>query len=203
MKNTLRRIWLGAPWVLLGILTVGLLGGVVRPLLTDVAHTRGVLTAKGGTVAGHGAAFKEGAGIMGDYTLLLSASVAPPVAGDIKMELVGPAALAYEIGGRFPNLPVSYNLKHPWYSLDGDTLRGVVSGDSLTLYVKIAAPQVLGEYGFVMKNAKTGQVYLTMPIVFSPRQIPGAVSAAPPASESSTPAAAANATPAASGEECH
>ncbi len=149
-----------------GVLLFFVLGMVVRPLQTDLAHTIGVLNAKGGSAA-HGAQYELGSGFFGRYTVLVTASVVPPVAGDIDMELVGPAPVNYQLTSRFPPRVPILNGRRPWYRLEGQTLKGVKPGDSVAVYVKVREPVTPGDYALVFTNAASKQEYLRMPISFT------------------------------------
>ncbi len=136
-------------------------------LQNDNAHTIGILTAKGGTAV-HEAHLQSGQSFLGYYNVFLTASVVPPVAGDIRIDLRGPAQADYSITSRYPPLVPLTNRSHPWYSFDHGMLKGVRPGDSLALTVRMRPPPKLGRYELVLSDAKTQRPYLTMPIQFSP-----------------------------------
>src|SRR5512146_2959106 len=113
MRIRLNRAWsLGlAFWG--GVLIVVVLTAF-RSLQTDNAHTIGILTVKGGKAV-HEAHLQSGTSFLGYYTVFLTASVVPPVAGDIKIDLRGPASADYEISSRYPPLVPLVNQFRPWY----------------------------------------------------------------------------------------
>jgi len=152
--------------ILGAILVVGLLGGVLRPWQKDFSHTIGILTARGG-VPVHPGHFEEGKEFFGRYTLFLTATAAPPVGGDIKIELVGPAPISYTVSSRYPPGVPLLNRLHPWYRFEDATLKGVTPGDDIAVVVKMEPPTALGKYELTFTNVKTKQVYLTMPVVFA------------------------------------
>ena len=154
-----------------GILAVFLLGGLVRPMQNDNAHLIGILTAKGG-VATHAGHIPMGSALFGSYTIMLTAKVTPPVKGDIKVELTGPAPLSYQVASRYPPTVPLLNRFHPWYRFENNIVKGVVPGDDFVLVVKTGDPTVPGQYNLTLTNVKTNQVYLTMPINFEPREEP-------------------------------
>lgn len=152
--------------ILGGILVVGILGGFFRPWQKDFAHTIGILTAGGG-VPVHAGHLEEGSELFGRYTIFLTATAAPPVGGDIKVELVGPAPINYTLYSRLPPGVPLLNQLHPWYRFEDATLKGVIPGDDICVLVKTEPPTVLGKYELTFTNVKTKQVYLTLPIVFT------------------------------------
>lgn len=145
---------------------VGLLGGVSRPWQGDFSHTIGILTAKGGMVrhAGHLEVDKE---VFGRYSIFLTATAAPPVAGDIKVELVGPAPISYTVSSRYPPGVPLLNRLHRWYRFEDATLKGVTPGDDIAVLVKMEPPTALGKYELTFTNVKTKQVYLRLPVIFT------------------------------------
>lgn len=145
---------------------VGLLGGVLSPWQEDSGHVIGVLTAKGGIVrhAGH---FEAGSEFFGRYTLIFTGTAAPPVGGDINIELTGPAPISYTVYSRYPPGVPLLNRLHRWYRFEEATLKGVTPGDDIVVFVKINPLTVLGKYELIFTNVKTKQVYLTMPIIFA------------------------------------
>ncbi|MBI5033710.1 MAG: hypothetical protein HZB51_24595 [Chloroflexi bacterium] len=136
-------------------------------LQNDNAHTIGILTAKGGTAI-HEAHLQSGQSFLGYYTIFLTASVVPPVAGNIRIDLKGPAPVDYSITSRYPPLISLTNRFHPWYSFQDGMLKGILPGDALALTVRMLPPPKLGRYDLILSDAKSQRVYLTMPITFSP-----------------------------------
>lgn len=176
--------WPRAPWrkgasLLGGVLLVAALGGVVRPRQGDLAHTIGVLTARRGTVV-HSAHFAAGADVLGRYTVFVTAAAAPPVAGDIRVELRGPAPVAYTVASRYPPQVALANGLRPWYRFEGSTLKGVSPGDDVIVVVRIDAPVAAGEYELDFSDARSGRTYLAMPVTFAaPACLPPENAAAP------------------------
>jgi hypothetical protein len=165
MDTRTRRYLISGASLLGGFLLVALVTFVVRPLQTDGAHLMGTLTVKGGVVI-HAGEFELGKGLFGWYTANLTGTAAPPIQGDITVAFEGPSQLNYIQNSRLPpGLPIS-NKGHPWYELDGATLRNVSPGDRVAINLRMQAPAEAGEYKLVLRNAKTQQVYLTMPITF-------------------------------------
>jgi hypothetical protein len=165
------HIRLSRPWKLAlafwgGVLFVVLLTAF-RTQQNDNAHTIGILTAKGGTAI-HEAHLQSGTSFLGHYTVFLTANVVPPVRGDIKIDLRGPAPVEYELISRYPPMVPLVNRSHPWYRLENATLKGVSPGDALALTVRMKPPPKVGNYEIVLSDAKTQKAYLTMPITFSP-----------------------------------
>jgi len=152
--------------ILGAILVVGLLSGVLHPWQKDFSHTIGILTAKGG-VPVHTGHLETDAELFGKYTVFLTATAAPPVAGDIKIELVGPAPISYTVSSRYPPVVPLLNQLHRWYRFEDATLKGVTPGDDIAVVVKMEPPTALGKYELTFTNVKTKQVYLTMPVVFT------------------------------------
>lgn len=168
--KTLRHLKSGAS-LLAGTLFVVLLTFVVRPVQTDSAHVRGVLTVKGGTVP-KGAEFQLGNAVLGWNTVNLTGQAVSPVRGDIRVEVEGPTALKYALTSRFPpGLPI-LNKSHPWYQWTNGMIRGLIPGDSVALNLRVRPPDEPGEYKVILKNAQSGQTYLTMPLKF--KAAPGA-----------------------------
>ena len=149
-----------------GVLIVLLLTGLGN-VQNDNAHTIGILTAKGGTAI-HEAHLESGQSFLGHYTVFLTASVVPPVAGDIRIDLKGPAPVAYSITSRYPPLIPLTNGFRSWYSFQDGMLKGVQPGDALALTVRMPPPPKLGRYDLILGDAKSQRVYLTMPITFLP-----------------------------------
>lgn len=149
----------------LGVLFVGLLG-FIRPYQEDLAHIVGIPTMGGGRVL-HGAHFELGKEFLGKDTIFLTASVTPPISGDIKVNLIGPEELDYELSSRNPPGVPLVNGNHPWYRFEGDMIKGVQPGDDLVVVVAITPPKSPGEYEMILSNAMTGQVYLDVPVSFT------------------------------------
>lgn len=166
MDVKMRRYLIPVASLLAGALVVVLLTFVVRPLQKDSAHVRGVLTNQGGSVP-KGAQFELGNAALGWYTVNLTAPAVPPVRGDISVEMEGPTPLTYAVTSRFPpGLPI-LNRTHPWYQWADGMIKGLIPGDSISLNLRVQSPDAAGEYRVMLKNAKTGQTYLTMPLTFN------------------------------------
>lgn len=152
--------------ILGGILVVGILGGFFHPWQGDFIHTMGTLTVGGG-VPFHPGHFEQGKEVFGRYGLVFTGTAAPPVGGDIKIELVGPAPISYTITSRLPPGVPMLNHLHPWYRFEDATLKGVTPGDDIVIAMKIKPPTALGKYELTFTNVKTKQVYLALPIIFT------------------------------------
>ena len=148
-----------------GILIFGLLSGILQPVQNDTVHAVALLNMKGGQ-AMHPAHFVLGEGLFGRFTLLLTATVLPPVRGDILFEINGPEELEYSVASRYPPVIPLINRSHPWFSFEKNVHKGVQPGDSLLLVMRIKPPKEPGEYQIVLKDAYSGQVYLTLPAFF-------------------------------------
>lgn len=151
--------------VFAGILVFGLLSGILNPIQNDTVHAVALLTMKGGQ-AMHPAHFVLGEGLFGRFTLLLTATVIPPVKGDIVLEINGPEQLEYNVSSRYPPVVPLINRSHAWFSFADGLHTGVQPGDSLLLVMRIKPPKEPGEYHIVLKDAQRGQVYLTLPASF-------------------------------------
>ena len=150
-----------------GILFVVLLGGVLRPYQSDNAHTIGLLNAKGGRAIHEGNLYL-GRDFFGEYSLLLTATVLPPVSGDIQVKLQGPENVNYQISSRNPPGVPIVNRFHPWYRLEGQTLKSVRPLDDLIVYLKMKAPTKPGHYELILSDVNNPErVYLSMPLTFS------------------------------------
>jgi hypothetical protein len=114
------------------------------------------------------------------YSLLLTATVLPPVSGDIRVELTGPEKLDYQITSRNPpGLPIT-NHFHPWYRFEENVLRGVQPLDKLVVYVRMKAPSRPGDYTLVLSDASnSARIFLNMPLSFSYREASGLTSEDP------------------------
>ena len=154
----------GTP-IFAGILVFGLLSGILRPIQNDTVHAVALLSMKGGQAL-HPAHFVLGEGLFGRFTLLLTATVIPPVKGDIVLEVNGPEKLEYSLASRYPPVLPLINRTHAWFSFTDGVHKGVKPGDSLLLVMRIKPPKEPGEYQIVLKDAQRGQVYLTLPAIF-------------------------------------
>lgn len=153
-------------------LVVFLLGLVFYPWITgDFCHTMGMLTAGGG-VPFHPGHFEQGSELFGSHTLFFTGDAAPPVGGDIKIELVGPAPISYVVTSRLPPGVPTLNHLHSWYRFEDDTLKGVTPGDRIVICLKVKPPTALGKYELTFIDVETKQVYLALPVVFT---LPGEV----------------------------
>jgi hypothetical protein len=151
--------------VFAGILFFGLLSGILNPIQNDTVHAVALLNMKGGQ-AMHPAHFILGEGLFGRFTLLLTATVIPPVQGDLLLEINGPEQLEYNVASRYPPVVPLVNRSHAWFSFTDGIHRGVQPGDSLLLVLRIKPPKEPGEYQIVLKDAQRGQVYLALPASF-------------------------------------
>lgn len=170
-----------------GILLVFALGAGMNPIQNDLGHVIGLVTISGGKAL-HPAQFELGQSLFGKFTLFLTASVIPPVSGDLSIELNGPEQVEYSTSSRYPPVVPLLNRFHPWYGFSENKLTGVIPGDDLVVILTMKPPKNPGVYELILRSDKTGQPVLTMPVIFSP---PGA---------SQTAGMPAEAT---EGEECH
>ena len=150
-----------------GILFVVLLTSVIRPRQLDNAHMIGILTPKGGRAI-HAGTLYLGQDLGGAYSLTLTASVLPPVSGDILIEFTGSEPLRYTVSSRNPPvLPVTNRL-HPWYQFEEQTLRGVQPFDDLVIHIRTEAPSQPAEYEIILRDPNTPQqIYLKIPVSFT------------------------------------
>jgi hypothetical protein len=164
MYEQWRKIFRPEASLFVGVFFVGLLG-FVRPFQKDLAHVVAIPTMGGGRVM-HAAHFELGGEMFGRDTIFLTATITPPIRGDIRVRLEGPEPLEYSLSSRNPpGLPL-YNGTHPWYRFEGDTIKGVRPGDDLVVVVTVKPPASPGEYELILADTKTQQVYLTVPVLF-------------------------------------
>ncbi len=165
MSTKLDRFITGTVFVLAGVLYVYFLGGFVRPKFNDSAHAVGMLNAEGG-VAMHPTEFSLDGSLFGQFTLLLTARVLPPVSGDLVVDLTGPEELDYKTSSRYPpGVPITNRLDR-WYTFENSTFKGVTTGSDLVIVLLIKPPQAAGEYTLSITDDSTGQLYYNMPVRF-------------------------------------
>jgi hypothetical protein len=152
-----------------------------------------------------------GKDLFGQNTIFLSADVIPPIEGDISVKLVGPESLDYSVSSRYPPGVPLVNRSHPWYRFEDGTFKGVHPGDDLGVIVTVDPPAAPGEYELILANARTGQPYITVPVLFE-RPGEGEHAAAPPAGagvgapvggQGAVPAGGEEAAPENAEEPCH
>ena len=161
------KLYSAAIAILAGVMYVYFLGGFVRPKQSDLTHAIGRLTADGGMVF-HPAEYEIGKELFGRFTLVVTASVLPPVSGDLAIEFNGPEKLKTNISTRYPpGLPIT-NRSDPWYTFEDGIFKNVTSGSDLVLVIQISPPQQPGAYEMQIVNAASGQVYLNLPVIFTP-----------------------------------
>lgn len=165
MSNKLDKLLTGTIFVLSGVLYVYFLGGFVSPKLNDSAHAIGMLNAKGG-VAFHPVEYALDEALFGQFSLLLTAKVLPPVSGDLVVKLTGPEELQYVVSSRYPpGLPIMNRLDR-WYTFENSIFKDVTTGSDLVIVVKIKPPKSSGDYALTINDNSTGQLYYTMPVAF-------------------------------------
>lgn len=165
MGSKLDKFLTGTMFVLAGVLYVYFLGGFVSPKLNDSAHAVGMLNAKGG-VALHPVEYALDGALFGQFTLLLTAKVLPPVSGDLMVELSGPEELDYVVSSRYPPGVPLFNRLDRWYTFENSIFKGVTTGSDLVIVLRIKPPQAAGEYVLTIKDTVTGQLYYNMPVTF-------------------------------------
>jgi hypothetical protein len=166
MNTKLKKFLKGTMFVLAGVLYVFVLGGFVRPNLNDSSHVSGMLSSSGGSYR-HSVEYDLDEAIFGRFTLLMTASVLPPVSGDMEVHLVGPEELDYVISTRYPPGVPLYNSRYPWYTFEDLTFKGVEPGSEFVFSLRIKPPQEIGIYHLVMSDEATGKIYFNMPVIFS------------------------------------
>jgi hypothetical protein len=171
MLSKLRTLFWSGKSALLGVAIFGFLSGILQPIQNDTVHSVGILTTQGGKTM-QPAQFVFGEGLFGRFTFLLTATVAPPVRGDILLEITGPEKLEYSVSSRYPPVVSIFNRLHTWFTFDRNMYKGVQPGDSLLLVLRIKPPNAPGKYTISLKDAHTGKVYLSQPAIFAlPQQI--------------------------------
>jgi len=153
-------------FVLAGFTFAYFLGGLLRPNQKDSAHAIGILTMKGG-LSMHPVQFTMGDSLFGQFTLLLTAKVAPPVSGDLDVALSGPEQLQYTVSSRYPPGVPLINRLDRWYTFGNGTFKGMTPGSNLVVVIKIKAPQKPGEYSLTISDENSQQLYYQMPVIFS------------------------------------
>ena len=148
-----------------GVLLVGVLG-FLRPFILDFSHVIAFVTAGGGR-AMHAAHLELGKDLFNQNTIFISASVAPPVQGDFRVDISGPEALDYSLSSRYPPAIPITNRGHAWYTFEDGVFEGVYPGDDLALVVKVRRPETPGEYSLTLTDVHSNQTYLSVPIIFS------------------------------------
>ncbi|MFC1936492.1 hypothetical protein ACFLYP_02365 [Chloroflexota bacterium] len=151
-----------------GILYVVFMTSFVRPRQNDLAHAVGLLTIDGGQFF-HPVEYAIDQDILGDFTLFLTASVIPPVSGDMQVTLVGPEELDYFVSSRYPpGVPIT-NRADRWYSIgQHGNFYNVTSGSDLVIVIKFKPPSSPGKYALNISDKHTGQVYFSMPVIVHP-----------------------------------
>ena len=165
MSTRLDKLLTGTMFVLAGVLYVYFLGGFVSPKLNDNAHAIGMLNAKGG-VAMHPVEYALDDALFGQFSLLLTAKVLPPVSGDLVVKLTGPEELDYEVSSRYPPGVPLFNRLDRWYTFENSTFKGVTTGSDLVIVLRIKPPKAAGDYALTITDNSTGRVYYNMPVTF-------------------------------------
>ncbi|MCL4560365.1 MAG: hypothetical protein M1281_07110 [Chloroflexi bacterium] len=161
----LKSLFWSGKSIFVGIVIFGFLSGILQPIQNDTAHAIGLLNMQGGKAL-HEVHLVFGEGLFGRFTLLLTATVIPPVSGDILLEVSGPEKLDYSASSRYPPVIPILNRFHTWFSFENNLHKGVQPGDSLLIVMRIKPPQEAGEYAIVLKDANNGRVYLSQPVFF-------------------------------------
>ena len=162
----LNSFLMGTAVVLAGVLYVYFLGGFVRPNLNDSAHAVGMINAKGGSVR-HPVELEINDALFGQFRILLTASVLPPVSGDLIVELTGPEELDYTVSSRYPPGVPLFNRFDRWYTFEEPIFKGVTTGSDMVIPLQIKPPEEAGKYDLTITDNNTGQVYMTLPVIFS------------------------------------
>ena len=165
MSAKLDKFLTGTMFVLAGVLYVYFLGGFVSPKLNDSAHAVGMLNAKGG-VAMHPVEYALDGALFGQFSLLLTAKVLPPVSGDLVVALTGPEDLDYVVSSRYPPGVPLFNRLDRWYTFEDSIFKGVTTGNDLVIVLRIKPPKTAGEYTLTITDKSTGQLYYNMPVTF-------------------------------------
>lgn len=118
------------PWKSLSafVLVALLATGAALYRFGDSAHAIGLLNQRGGK-ARHPFHLTSGQDL---YTLIATASVLPPVRGDIRVELRGRPAMDYVL---YDSLPIIDLGLHRRPKLQGGVLHGVIPRDRLALWI--------------------------------------------------------------------
>lgn len=159
------KIVMGIIFVMAGFTFAYFLGGLLRPHLNDSAHAIGILTMDGG-VAFHPVQYDLEESIFGQFTLLLTAKVAPPVAGDMLIKISGPEQLGYQVSSRYPPGVPLFNRFQRWYSFENGAFKGMTSGSDLVVVIKITPPQAPGKYSLTISDENTQIIYFQTPVIF-------------------------------------
>ena len=160
------KLVMGIIFVMAGFTFAYFLGGLVNPNLNDNGHAIGILTMDGG-VAFHPVQYELHDSLFGQFTLLLTAKVAPPISGDLVVELSGPEDLQYKVSSRYPPGVPLFNRFDRWYTFEASTFKGVTSGSDLVIVIKIIPPQMPGEYTLSIHDQGSQQIYYQTPVTFT------------------------------------
>ena len=166
MRMKLKKFLKGTIFVLAGGLYVLFLGGFVSPNLNDNAHAIGMLNGAAG-IAMHPVEYDLNGAIFGQFTLMLTAKVLPPVSGDMVVRLTGPEELDYVVSTRYPPGVPLFNRRDRWYTFEDSIFKGVTTGSDLVIVLRIKQPKEIGRYTLTISDNSTGQLYFTMPVIFS------------------------------------
>ncbi len=166
MSMKLNMFLKGTMFVLAGVLYVYVLGGFVSPNINDSAHATGILNETAG-IARHPVEYDLNNALFGQFTLMLTAKVMPPVSGDMVVHLTGPEELDYVVSTRYPPGVPLYNRRDRWYTFEDSIFKGVTTDSDLVIVLRIKPPKEIGSYTLVISDNSTGQLYFTMPVIFS------------------------------------
>jgi hypothetical protein len=167
MTVKLNKFLTGTAFVLSGALFVYFLGGIVGPSFNDSAHAIGMLNANGG-IARHPVEYDLDGALFGQFTLMLTAKVLPPVSGDLVVHLLsGPEKLDYVVSSRYPPGVPLFNRLDRWYTFENSIFKGVTTGSDLVIVLRIKPPKAAGRYMLTVTENSTGHLYYTMPVNFS------------------------------------
>jgi hypothetical protein len=105
--------------------------------------------------------------LFGRFNLLMTAKVLPPVSGDLLVTLSGPEELDYVVSTRYPPGVPLFNRLDRWYTFEDSIFKGVTTGSDLVIVLRIKPPEEIGIYTLNITDNSTGQLYFTMPVIFS------------------------------------
>ncbi len=162
----IEKMVMGIIFVVAGFTFAYFLGGLLRPNLNDSAHAIGILTMDGG-IAFHPVQYDLEESLLGQFTLLLTAKVAPPVSGDMVVTISGPEQLQYNVSSRYPPGVPLFNRLERWYTFENGSFKEVTSDSDLVVVIKITPPQTPGKYDLAITDEKSQKIYYQTPVIFS------------------------------------
>jgi hypothetical protein len=75
--------------------------------------------------------------------------------------------LDYVVSTRYPPGVPLYNRRDRWYTFEDSIFKGVTTGSDLVIVLRIKQPKDIGRYTLTVSDNSTGQLYFTMPVIFS------------------------------------